>query len=207
MRGQFLPYKDENVTKSFPYITYGLILINIAVFIWSLTNFENIIFSYGFVPAQFVLITLLSSMFLHGGLDHIFGNMLYLYLFGDNVEDTFGRIKFLIFYLLSGLAASLAHFATNIGSVIPAIGASGAISGVLGAYLILFPKVKVHVASYYYAGKISAYYLIGFWFVMQLLLGTVSLFGARGSGIAFFAHIGGFIFGAIVTYIYKKLRK
>ncbi len=201
MKGQFFPYKDENVSRTKPYITYALIAVNVIIFIWSLTNFENVIDTYGFKPADLMLITVFTSMFLHGGLDHIFGNMWFLFIFGDNVEDKLGRAKYIIFYLLSGIAATAAHFLTNIGSVIPAIGASGAISGVLGAYLAMFPKVRVHVLSRVGATTVPAYLMLVFWFVLQLIFGAVSLVGGTGSGIAFFAHIGGFVFGYAVTKI------
>jgi membrane associated rhomboid family serine protease len=203
MKGQFLPYKDENPSYSYPYVTYGLILANIAVFIWSLFNFEAVILTWGFTPANFVFITLFTSMFLHGGIDHIFGNMLYLYIYGDNVEDRFGRFKYLLFYILAGLVAGLTHFISDPASAVPAIGASGAISGVLGAYLALFPRVRVRaIGPFYMIYRIPAYLLIGFWFLIQLIFGTISLVGGIGSGIAFFAHIGGFVFGYIVGRIY-----
>lgn len=207
MKGQFFPYKDENVAKSFPAVTYALIAINVAAFLWSLADFEHIIVAYGFVPANFVLLTLFTSMFLHGGVGHIFGNMWYLYLFGDNVEDRLGKVRYIIFYLLSGLAAVFVHFITDPSSAVPTIGASGAISGVLGAYLVFFPKVRVHVASYYYSGTVPASVMIGFWFILQLILGTASLAGT-GSGIAFWAHIGGFAFGYVAAKIMeiKKIK-
>lgn len=203
MKGQFFPYKDENAAKSKPYLTYGLIAVNVAVFLWSLTNFEYIINTYGFTPASAALFTVFTSMFLHGGLAHLFGNMWYLFIFGDNVEDKFGRARFFLFYLASGAAATALHFLTNLGSQVPAIGASGAISGVLGAYLVMFPKVRVHIASYYYHGTVPASVMIGFWFVLQLVFGAASILGA-GSGIAFFAHIGGFVFGAAAAWIGMK---
>lgn len=204
MKGQFFPYKDENVSKSRPYVTYALIALNVAVFIWSLGSFEPIISNYGFKPAAASLLTIFTSMFLHGGLDHIFGNMWYLWIFGDNVEDKMGKPLFIVFYLLSGIAATATHYLTNIGSSIPAIGASGAISGVLGAYWVMFPNVRVRVLSGYYSGTISAQMMIGFWFLLQLFLGTTSLLGGSGSGIAFWAHIGGFLFGAVAAWVWMK---
>ncbi len=207
IKGQFFPYKDENVAKTKPHVTYAIILIDVVVFFWSLTNYEEIIKTYGFTPAAASLLTVFTSMFLHGGLDHLFGNMWYLFIFGDNVEDRLGKAKYIIFYLLSGIAATFVHYITNIGSAIPAIGASGAISGVLGAYWIMFPGVRVHVASYYYRGTISAQYMIGFWFLLQLIFGTASLLGASGSGIAFWAHVGGFLFGAIAAWLWLQMTK
>lgn len=204
LKGQFFPYKDENVAKTKPYITYALIAINVAIFLWSLTNYESIIDAFGFKPSEFLLVTLFTSMFLHGGLDHIFGNMWYLWIFGDNVEDKLGKAKYIIFYILSGIAATLTHYFTNLGSDIPTIGASGAISGVLGAYLAFFPKVRVHVFSWYYSGTVPASYMLGFWFLIQLIFGTASFVGGRGSGIAFWAHVGGFVFGYVIAKLYHR---
>jgi len=205
MKGQFLPYRDENPSETWPVITTALIVINVAVFIWSLFDFENIITAWGFTPARFVLATLLTSMFLHGGIDHIFGNMLFLYIFGDNVEDRLGRFRFIIFYLLAGLCAGIVHFLSSPGSAIPAIGASGAISGILGAYLAIFPHIKVRaIGPFYMIYRIPAYILIGLWFVMQLMFGAISLVGGTGSGIAFWAHIGGFAFGYAAGRAYNS---
>lgn len=205
MKAQFLPYKDENPSCSYPYVTYILIVVNIAVFVWSLFSFEAVILTWGFTPADFAFMTLFTSMFLHGGIDHIFGNMLFLYIYGDNVEDRFGRYKYTLFYILAGLAAGLTHFISDPTSAVPAIGASGAISGVLGAYLALFPRVRVRaIGPFYMIYRIPAFILIGFWFLLQLIFGTISLVGGIGSGIAFFAHIGGFVFGYVVGRIYVK---
>jgi len=205
MKGQFFPYKDENPTKRFPVVTVSLIILNVVVFIWSLTDFENIIATYGFTPAQFSILAIITSVFLHGGLDHIFGNMWYLWLFGDNVEDKFGRLKYSIFFLLAGIFAGIVHFLSDPASAVPAIGASGAISGVLGAYVAMFPRVKVKVIGYYMAMELPALVVIGFWFVLQLIFGAVSFLGESGSGIAFFAHIGGFVFGYIIGQVYMRL--
>ncbi len=196
MKGQFFPYSDDNVSSSKPYVTYALIAINIIIFVISLTDFENIINAYGFKPGEFALITLLTSMFLHGGIGHIFGNMWFLFIFGDNVEDRLGKVKYIIFYLLAGLAATLAHFMMNVGSSIPSIGASGAISGVLGAYVVFFPKANVRSNF----GMIPAWVMLGLWFLMQFF----GVFAGEG-GIAFWAHIGGFVFGAAVAWIFAAL--
>ncbi len=202
MKGQFFPYQDENVSKSFPYVTVSVIAFNIAVFIWSLSDFENILNTYGFVPAEFSILTVFTAMFLHGGLDHIFGNMWYLWLYGDNVEDRMGKVKYLAFYLMSGIAASLVHYITNLGSGIPAVGASGAISGVLGAYLVLFPNVSIKtIGPFYQTYRLPAKMLIGLWFGIQFLFGLQSFAGGTGSGIAFWAHIGGFAFGYLAAKI------
>lgn len=204
-KAQFFPYKDENPRERFPFVTISLIIINVLVFIYTLTNFEFFIESFGFKPALPSIVTIITSMFLHGGIAHIFGNMWYLWLFGDNVEDRLGYGYFIIFYLLSGLAATLLHYLTNIGSEIPAVGASGAISGVLGAYLVLFPHVKIHVAGRFGFHQISAAYMIGFWFLLQLFLGGFSLLQAQGTGIAFWAHVGGFVFGYVVMWLLVRM--
>lgn len=203
-KAQFFPLKDDNPRERFPFVNFLFIIMNIAVFAISLSAFEQFIDAYGFKPAQFSILTMLTSMFLHGGVAHIFGNMWFLYIFGDNVEDRLGHFKYIIFYILAGIAATLLHFALNLNSNIPAVGASGAISGVLGAYMVLFPHAKVYVSgSFGHVGKVSAVFMLGFWFLFQLVSGTMSLFGAQ-SGIAFFAHIGGFVFGALAGWIFKK---
>lgn len=200
MKGQFFPYKDDNISKSFPYVTVSLITLNAAVFLWSLFDFENVLNTYGFRPAEFSILTIFTAMFLHGGFDHIFGNMWYLWLYGDNVEDRLGKIKYIAFYLASGVAATLLHYLTNLGSGVPAVGASGAISGILGAYLVFFPNVNVRaIGPFYQTYSISAKALIGFWFVMQFFLGIQSFTGGTKSGIAFWAHIGGFAFGYLAA--------
>ncbi|MBI2971707.1 MAG: rhomboid family intramembrane serine protease [Candidatus Aenigmarchaeota archaeon] len=202
MKGQFFPYKDDNVAKSRPYVTYAIIAMAVAAFVWSLTDFEHIINTYGFIPADFVLLTLFTSMFLHGGIGHIFGNMWFLFLFGDNVEDKFGKIGYVMFYLASGLAAALVHYLSDTASIIPTIGASGAISGVLGAYAVFFPHAKVHtIGPFYQRFTLPAYAMLGLWFAMQFL----GLFGS-GGGIAFWAHIGGFVFGAGIAAAYRAMK-
>ena len=203
-KGQFFPYKDVLPTKKKPYVTLTLITANILIFLWSLLSFDRTITTYGFVPAFPSLLTVFTSMFLHGGFDHLLGNMWYLWIFGDNVEDKFGRLRFIFFYLLSGLAATATHYITNSSSTIPAIGASGAVSGVLGAYLVLFPHAKVKYVSRYHVGSMPAYAMIGFWFFLQLIFGTISFVGGVGSGVAFWAHVGGFLFGFLVTKIIFK---
>lgn len=202
----FFPLKDINPRISFPFVTITLIVANVVAFLFSLQNFEPLVFNFGFIPATASILTAFTAMFLHGGFDHIFGNMWYLWLFSDNVEDVFGRIHYLLFYLLSGLFATLAHYLTNLNSIIPAIGASGAISGVLGAYLIFFPHIKVKAYTRYVGvTEISATSLLVLWFLMQLLFSSISLLGGAGSGIAFSAHAGGFVFGYIYARVFKRL--
>jgi membrane associated rhomboid family serine protease len=206
-KGQFFPYSDTAPRKSFPILTVSLIILNVLIFLWSLTDYENIISKYGFVPASFSLLTLFTSMFLHGGFDHIFGNMWYLWIFGDNVEDSLGKVKFLLLYFLSGISAAIFQFITDPSSTIPSIGASGAISGVLGSYILLFPQEKVLTNIQYTFVRIPAYIVIGFWFILQLIFGAMSLAGYSGSNIAFFAHVGGFVFGLIFTRFFVRRKR
>ena len=204
MKGQFFPYKDENVTTKTPYFTYGLIAANLGIFLFSLLNFENIVMAYGFVPAAPLLLTALTSMFLHGDIFHVGVNMWYLYLFGDNVECVFGRFRFLAFYLVSGFVATAFHFMTNIQSDIPVIGASGAVSGILGVYMVMFPHIKIRAVGFYTLWRLPTYVIMGSWFVLQLILGLLSLTSGAGQ-VAFWAHIGGFVFGALVGLVFNRL--
>jgi len=198
------PLYDENKSLTRPYVNYALIVINVIVFIFELTgNYEEIIFTYGSIPAFILegenLFTLITSMFLHGDLMHIFGNMLYLFIFGDNIEDRYGHLYYVIIYVVFGIAGGLAHvfysgFVVGGNAVnIPAIGASGAISGVLGSYLVFYPKAKVVsiVPSYFgiRLARIPAILFLGFWFILQLL------YSGSLSSVAYWAHIGGFIMG------------
>lgn len=199
------PLKDVVERRTFPYITLALIGVNVAVFAFSLLDFEKIIYAYGFTPAFWSPLTAFTCMFLHGGFDHIFGNMWFLFTFGDNVEDRFGHSKFLLFYLAAGFAATYVNYLTDPLSTIPTIGASGAISGVMGAYIILFPRAKVHTLLGYYMTTLPAFVLLGFWFLLQLLFGATSFFGGMGSGIAYWAHIGGFVAGALAGLVYRAV--
>jgi membrane associated rhomboid family serine protease len=218
-----LPLKDFNPTRRVPVFTYGLIAINIAVFLWeqlqTTAALEDAFLRLAIVPASvvqnpFALDTLLDfvrSMFLHGGWLHLLGNMLYLWLFGDNIEDRMGVGLFLALYFASGFAASIAQIAIDPNSPIPLIGASGAIAGVLGAYLIMFPGVRVRgiilLGLFSRAADWPAWAVLGLWFVLQFFNGLVSLgisTGATG-GVAFFAHIGGFVAGLVLTWIFMQL--
>ncbi|MBE7467702.1 MAG: rhomboid family intramembrane serine protease [Anaerolineae bacterium] len=211
-----LPLKDMNPTRRFPFLTYTLIVINVLVFLWELSlspsELETALTSLSVVPARvsadpFSLDSILSvirSMFFHAGWTHLLGNMLYLYLFGDNVEDRLGEIVYFVLYFGSGFAATVAQIAIDPTSTIVQVGASGAIAGVLGSYLILFPGVRVkgimplRFVSFWV--EWPAWLVLGLWFLAQLFNGTASL-GAETSdgGVAFFAHIGGFVFGLILT--------
>jgi membrane associated rhomboid family serine protease len=201
------PVRDVVERKTFPFVNLLLIGVNVAVFVLSLSDFENIIFTYGFIPADWSLLTAFTCMFLHAGLDHIFGNMWFLFTFGDNVEDKFGHLKYLIFYLAAGLAATFINFLVDPLSQIPMVGASGAISGVMGAYIILFPKAKVHTLLGYYLTTLPAFVMIGIWFLLQLVFGAYSFVGGMGSGIAYWAHIGGFVAGVLFGLIYNVLHR
>jgi len=209
------PLKDENPTRTKPVLTIFLIVVNTAIFIASYLSgsFEGIVDSYGMKPALVLkgkeLYTIFTSMFLHGGFLHIFGNMLYLWIFGDNLEDALGRPKFLLFYFLSGIVAGLAHAFYVIGdpiaSKLPTIGASGAISGVLGAYIVLYPRARV-LTAVMYSGiiMIPAIFFLGFWFLLQVLSVSFSWVAGGSSGVAYWAHIGGFVAGAVMIYPLRK---
>ncbi|MBI4176883.1 MAG: rhomboid family intramembrane serine protease [Candidatus Aenigmarchaeota archaeon] len=209
MKGQLFPYGDSVKTRNFPFVTLALILVNVAAFALSLSNFEAIIQTFGFVPylfpSAFAVATIFTSMFLHAGIDHIFGNMWYLWIFGDNVEDKTGRIKFFVLYVLSGVIAALVQYLVDPSSNIPSIGASGAVSGILGSYLVMFPKARITTSMGYWLSETPAWFVIGFWFLIQLFFGAASLAGYQGSNVAFWAHIGGFAFGYLAARAAKKL--
>jgi len=200
------PVRDVVQRKTFPFVNLVLIAINVVVFVFSLTNFEAIITSYGFIPLYWNPLTVFTAMFLHGGPDHLIGNMWYLWIFGDNVEDRAGHAKYLIFYLASGVAAIFIQYLTDPLSDVPTIGASGAISGVMGAYAALFPRTKVNIIAGYFLTTVPAFIMIGFWFILQLIFGTTSLLGGVGSGIAYWAHIGGFLFGLVAGLVIRQRR-
>jgi membrane associated rhomboid family serine protease len=212
------PLKDENPTKRVPIVTYALIAINTAIFIGTLlTNrFDQTIVEFGMRPDEILagqhLHTLITSMFLHGGVLHILFNMWYLWIFGDNVEDALGRKKFILFYLTAGLAASFVHILSDPTSHVLTIGASGAISGVLGAYVVLYPWADVQTLVVFIflirLVAIPALLMIGFWFVLQLLSASVTWLSGASSGVAYWAHIGGFIAGIILILpVWVKLRR
>ncbi|HEY45074.1 MAG TPA: rhomboid family intramembrane serine protease [Anaerolineae bacterium] len=218
-----LPLKDLNPTRRIPIITYGLIVINVLVFLWEqsvpVNELEEMFLRLSVVPATVIqdplaldtILDFFRSMFFHGGWAHLLGNMLYLWLFGDNLEDRMGVVLFLFLYFLSGIVASLAQILIDPSSPIPLIGASGAIAGILGGYLILFPGVRVRgiilLGLFARTAEWPAWAVLGLWFVLQLFNGAVALgvqTGATG-GVAFFAHIGGFITGVVLTWIFMTL--
>jgi len=222
------PLYDENPRRSKPYINYALIITNFIVFIWEvvvtrslfLNNREalQLMLNYGFVPAKFIasindntldgFFSIFSSMFMHGSIMHIAGNMLFLWIFGDNIEDRFGHIKYLLIYLLWGIIATLTHFAwvviTDNNPLIPAVGASGAISGVLGAYMLIFPKARIVTLVFFFfitTTRIPAFAYLFMWFIYQIILAPF------GGGVAYLAHIGGFVGGILIALIYKVIAK
>jgi membrane associated rhomboid family serine protease len=194
----FFPIGDSVRSKSFPLVTTTLILINVLVFILSISLPANVVLRFAFVPAMPSIITLFTHMFLHADLFHLLGNMWFFWIFGDNVEDKLGRSRFILLYFLSGIGAVALHFILNPASAVPLVGASGAISGVLGAYILLFPRAKVQVYyGYFMSGNMPAFLYAFIWFGFQLLYGMATL--GADAGIAFFAHIGGFIAGMILV--------
>lgn len=204
MKGQFFPYADERISGKTPYFTYGLIAANIIAFLASLFSFEYAINTLGFVPANPGIIPVFTHMFLHGGILHIFVNMWYLYIFGDNMEVAFGGLKFTSFYVVSGLAALAFHYLTNPLSAVPVVGASGAVSGVLGAYLVLLPHMKIRAIGFYTLWRLPTYVIIGTWFIFQFSFALYGLVFGDAGNIAFWAHIGGFITGVIIGLVYNK---
>ena len=207
----FFPYKDDNPRVLFPFVTYGIIGLNILVF-WAqffVYGNERLISTFAFVPYEFKLFTVFTSMFMHGGLMHIIGNMWFIYIFGDNVESILGHVRFLLFYLFCGIGAAVAQFLIQPDSTTPMVGASGAIAGVLGAYMIKFPKARVHVLAVIFIFittiVVPAQLVLGLWFLMQLSGGLGSLGFDTTGGIAWFAHIGGFIVGISTLRIFQTI--
>src|SRR5512141_2102500 len=204
-----LPIGDDDTSRrTVPLVTYALIALNVLFFFVELSGGDAFIGKWAFVPRRFLanpsgdFLTLFTSMFMHAGWAHLGGNMLYLWIFGDNVEDRFGHIKFTIFYLLCGIAATFAQLAFSSGSNIPNLGASGAIAGVLGAYILMFPKGKVNVLMGRGVIPMPAIVVIGFWIVLQFFSGIGSIGHADTGGVAYMAHIGGFIAGVVLTFLF-----
>ena len=205
------PIGDDNSSRrTVPIVTYALIALNLVFFFAELNGGEAFIQQWAFVPRRFLanpggdFPTLFTSMFMHAGWLHLLGNMLYLWIFGDNVEDRFGHVKFTIFYLLCGIAATFAQLAFSSGSNIPNLGASGAIAGVLGAYILLFPKTRVNVLMGRGVIPMPALAVIGLWIVLQFVSGIGSISDtAESGGVAYMAHIGGFIAGFVLTFFLR----
>ena len=219
-----IPIKDDNPTSKTSIVRWLILIICSIVFFLQITSIENreYIFYFGFKPASLFnsefnfpsfspILTIFTSMFMHGGWLHFLSNMLYLWIFADNIEDDLGKTKFFIFYILSGVGAAMAQVFADVNSQIPMIGASGAIGGVLGAYLINYPNSRVLVlipfGFFSQIIKIKALYVLGFWFILQFI--NSSLSSSSGSGVAYAAHIGGFITGIILILFFnnKKIKK
>src|ERR1043165_8770954 len=202
---------DDSDRRTTPFVTWALIAINVLVFVLlELPQGDNIdafLTRWGTIPAQIAtgngLITLITSMFLHGGWLHLGSNMLFLWIFGDNVEDAFGHWLYLLFYLVCGIAASLAQVLVNISSNAPGVGASGAIAGVLAAYIMLFGSRPVRVLMQGYLTSVPSYVMIGLWIVTQVLAG----FGGQEDGVAYWAHIGGFFTGLVLTFLLRAFAR
>ncbi|HHO67837.1 MAG TPA: rhomboid family intramembrane serine protease [Gammaproteobacteria bacterium] len=218
-----IPLHDDNPTEITPYVTIGIIVLCVLVFLWELSlgqQLERAVYALGVIPATLVggkmlapelamlppWMTVFTSMFLHGGWMHLIGNMLYLWIFGNNVEDAMGHVRFVVFYLLCGIAAVMAQALPDPSSTVPMIGASGAISGVLGAYLLLYPHARVLVAIpfgfFIHTVQIPAGWVLVFWFVMQLISSAAA--GGQQGGVAFGAHIGGFIAGMVLIPFFRR---
>jgi membrane associated rhomboid family serine protease len=213
------PIGDDDVRGAGrPWVTWGLIAINVAVFIYELSlgsrgQLERFFMTYGVVPAQIMegqnLYTLFTSMFLHGGWAHVISNMVFLAIFGDNVEATLGKLGYLIFYFAGGLAASAAHIAFNLGGQAPSLGASGAVAALLGAYVVMFPRSRVRLVLFIFFfvtfTRVTALLFVGIWFITQLFNGAASLGvrTAQSGGVAYWAHVGGFVLGIAVGFLMR----
>ena len=205
-----LPIGDDNSSvRTVPIVSYVLIVLNVLFFLAELSSGEAFITKWAFVPSRFLanpaadFITLFTSMFMHGSWLHLGGNMLYLWIFGNNVEDRFGQTRFLIFYLLCGLGATALQLAFSLDSNVPNLGASGAIAGVLGSYILLFPQARVSVLQGQRVIPLPALIVIGFWFVLQLFSGIGSIAETSDTGgVAYMAHVGGFVAGFVLTFLF-----
>src|SRR6187399_1686145 len=207
-----IPLRDVIPSRTTPYVTISLVAINVLVFLYQFSlgpDVNRFVLTFALIPAYFSWINVLTSMFLHGGFLHVAGNMLYLWIFGDNVEDRMGHGRFLAFYLLCGVAAALGQTFTAPDSIVPMVGASGAIAGVMGAYFVLYPHSRVltfiFLVIFVDLIEIPAIFFLGIWFLMQLLsgVGSLGVGNAAGGGVAFWAHIGGFVVGAAIGFVLR----
>jgi membrane associated rhomboid family serine protease len=212
-----IPLRDVIPSRTTPYITVTIIILNTLAWFYELALPRDVLplflQFYGVVPADFTATTLVSSMFLHGSWSHVIGNMWYLWIFGDNVEDRVGHGRFIVFYLLCGIAAGLGQIAMDPSSTLPTIGASGAIAGVMGAYFVLYPRSRVltlvPLIFFYEIFELPAIVLLGFWFLFQLVsAGAIAVTAntSGGGGVAFMAHVAGFLFGMMAVFVFKKRR-
>ncbi|HEY6389344.1 MAG TPA: rhomboid family intramembrane serine protease [Candidatus Acidoferrum sp.] len=219
----FIPLKDLNPRRTYPVVNTLLILTNVIVFLYELTlshrqqqafelanatipnHIRLALNGHGNLEAA--LLTILTSMFMHSGFMHIAGNMLFLWIFGDNVEDYFGHFPYLLFYFACGIGSGLAHIVFNYSSPLPALGASGAISGVMGAYIVLYPRARVLTLVFIFFIPIPAFIILGYWFLLQFLAGVSSVGAVATGGVAWWAHIGGFLMGMVITGLSLADRK
>ena len=210
-----IPLRDIIPSRTTPYVTIALIALNVLVFLFELTlgrDVDAFTLYFGLVPANFAWLNVFTSMFVHGGFLHVGGNMLYLWIFGDNVEDRMGHGRFLVFYLLCGVAAAVAQTITAPDSTVPMVGASGAIAGVMGAYFVLYPKSRivalVPLFFFFQIIEVPAIFFLGIWFLMQFLSGIGSIAeatrGAPGGGVAFWAHVAGFVAGITGVMLFRR---
>lgn len=217
-----IPLRDDNPTELVPFVTVGFIIINVLVFFYQLSlgpQARQFVIQLGTIPWEIThfrthpesaalppFVSLFTSMFLHGGWAHLIGNMLFLWIFGNNIEDALGHFKFVIFYVLTGLLASAGHIVANPNSLVPTIGASGAISGIMGAYILLYPRARVLTLVFLVwiiqVVEIPAIIFLGIWFVLQLSSGFTT--AGTGGGVAWFAHIGGFVAGLILVKLFER---
>ena len=222
-----IPIRDRNPSGTFPFVTVSIIALNILVFVFEVSlgqGLDSFLFQFGVVPIKVYYSTdipdsniintyfpFLSFMFLHGGFVHLISNMWFLWIFGDNVEDRLGRIKFVIFYLICGIGSAIVHVYFNSQSGVPCVGASGAIAGVLGAYMVTFPRARVLVLIPLFIVwqmiELPAIIVLGFWFLIQFFSGTASISSTHGGGVAWWAHIGGFVLGVILIKLFPKSRR
>jgi len=216
----FIPLKDNNPSRSYPVVNITLLFANVVVFLYQLAlppyDQHLFILSNATVPARIpaflgghvgfeaAFLPLITSMFLHSGFLHLAGNMLFLWIFGDNVEDSFGHLPYLFFYLVCGLGAGLLHVLFNLGSTIPALGASGAISGVMGAYMVLYPRERILTLVFIFVVPIPAVFILGYWFLLQFLAGIDALGTSAKGGVAVWAHVGGFLLGVLLTQLVRR---
>jgi membrane associated rhomboid family serine protease len=215
-----IPLKDNNPSRSYPVVNITFLLANVVVFLYQLAlppyDQKLFILSNATIPARIpafldgrvgfeaAFLPLITSMFLHSGFLHLAGNMLFLWIFGDNVEDVFGHLPYLLFYLSCGLGAELLHVLFNLGSTIPALGASGAISGVMGAYMVLFPRERILTLVFIFVVPIPAVFILGYWFLLQFLAGIDALGTSAKGGVAVWAHVGGFLLGVLLTQLVRR---
>jgi len=226
-----IPFRDHNPSGTVPYVTIALVALNVLVFLHEMSlppvRRQQFVLEYSLQPREVADVlsgepvssgqrlhpfaTVFTSMFLHGGLLHLLGNMLYLWIFGDNVEDRMGHVKYLLFYVLCGFGAGALHMMFNAGSPVPTVGASGAISGVLGAYMLAFPRARVStlvvLGIFITVIDLPALVLLGFWFLLQFFSGVGSLGAASAGGVAWWAHVGGFLVGMALLAVFQKPRE